>query len=190
MVICSVPSPAFTTLFTDLCLILAGWAEQSQPQRVVPCTPEECLLGTQVLSMFVAHLGSLEEKIGTVQSSAPKRSTSLSRQGLIDLFELLVDCWKEFVKPPYQAFFNEFNRTDINPKQLLVTLELFRIVLRSKMTYRWEDVNPYLECPFLFLNHLTNINRSPPVMQIHVFPISNPYPYQTHFFLYMLHLVA
>ncbi|KAF7262020.1 hypothetical protein EG68_00719 [Paragonimus skrjabini miyazakii] len=158
MVICSVPSPAFTTLFTDLCLILASWADQSQLQRVVPCTPEECLLGTQVLSMFVVNLGSLEEKIGTVQSSVPKRSTSLSRQGLIDLFELLVDCWEGCVKPPYQAFFNEFNRTDINPNQLLVTLELFRIVLRSNIICLWEDANPYLES---FANALSSSLEHP-----------------------------
>ncbi|KAA3682263.1 uncharacterized protein DEA37_0009405 [Paragonimus westermani] len=158
VVTCSIQSPTFTTLFTDLCLTLASWADQSQPQRVVPCTPEECLLGTQLLSMFVVHLGSLEEKIGTVQSSAPKRSTSLSQRGLVDLFELLVDCWGEFLKPPYQAFFNKFNRTDVTPNQLLVTLELFRIVLRSDMICRLEDANPYLES---FANALSSSLEHP-----------------------------
>ncbi|KAF5402059.1 hypothetical protein PHET_04509 [Paragonimus heterotremus] len=158
MVICSVPSPSFTTLFTDLCLILASWADQNQLQRVVPCTPEECLLGTQVLSMFVVHLGSWEGRTGTIQSSVLKRSTSLSRQGLIDLFELLIDCWEEFVKPPYQAFFNEFNRTDITPNQLRVTLELFRIVLRSNMICCLEDANPYLES---FANALSSSLEHP-----------------------------
>ncbi|KAF8570392.1 hypothetical protein P879_02155 [Paragonimus westermani] len=158
VVTCSIQSPTFTTLFTDLCLTLASWADQSQPRRVVPCTPEECLLGTQLLSMFVVHLGSLEEKAGTVPSSAPKRSTSLSRRGLVDLFELLVDCWGEVLKPPYQAFFNEFNRTDVTPNQLLVTLELFRIVLRSDMICRLEDANPYLEC---FANALSSSLEHP-----------------------------
>ncbi|KER31738.1 hypothetical protein T265_02103 [Opisthorchis viverrini] len=141
VVMCNVPARTFTTLFTDICLMLARWADPSYSNPTIPQTPTERDLATQLLGMLFEHLcGNREPHMDPATSQQIPRSAE-PRTGLPELFKLLIECWEETVQPPCQAVHDALCRTDVSTKQLLVTLDLTTSMLRSKMSFDQPQMN-------------------------------------------------
>ncbi|TGZ61810.1 hypothetical protein CRM22_007775 [Opisthorchis felineus] len=141
VVMCNVPVRTFTTLFTDICLMLARWADPSYSNPIIPQTPTECDLATQLLGMLFEHLCGNREPHMDPGTSQQMSQSAEPRPGLPELFKLLTDCWERTVKPPCQAVYDALCQTDVSTKQRIVTLDLTISMLRSKMSFDQRQTN-------------------------------------------------
>ncbi|KAG5443794.1 DNA-dependent protein kinase catalytic subunit, partial [Clonorchis sinensis] len=141
VVMCNVPVRTFTTLFTDICLMLARWADPSYSSPTIPQTSTERDLATQLLSMLFEHLCGNHESHMDPATSQQITQSAEPRPGLPELFKLLVECWERTVQPPCRAVYDALCRTDVSTKQLIVTLDLTISMLRSKMSFDQRQTN-------------------------------------------------